>query len=226
MKVNEIFYSLSGEGVHTGVPTVFVRLTGCNLRCAYCDTQYAFREGEELTSLQVVERVRALKEHGRSALITGGEPLLQLGCMGELVFLLRTPSRLIEIETNGSIDPPSWFSLVDSWSVDVKCPSSGSAFGTFRTVWLRRMRKQDQLKFVVGTAEDLDFVRGFLQGSRFRPTVLLSPMSGVLLDKKQGTIEEYWNREWLCECAEFCKELDVRLSLQLHKIIYGNRKGV
>ncbi len=226
MKVNEIFYSLSGEGIHVGIPTVFVRLAGCNLMCTYCDTKYALDGGEEMTSLQVRERVHGLGKTPQWLLVTGGEPLLQSDAVFDLVAKLRCKVQPVEVETNGSVDPPDWFRLVDSWSVDVKCPSSGSAYGSFRPKWLRKLRKQDQLKFVVGTAEDLNFVRGFLGGAKFKPVILISPITGILLGKRQGIVEEYWNREWLQECADFCKEQNVRMSLQLHKIIYGDRKGV
>jgi len=228
MKVNEVFYSLSGEGVHAGIPTVFIRLQGCNLRCSYCDTGYALDPtgGEEMTQDEVLSRIAGWIL-GRWVLITGGEPLLQGDEVGVLVNRLQFRGRSVEVETNGSIDPPNWARLVDSWSVDVKCPSSGPAYGVFRAEWLRKLRKQDQLKFVVGTQEDLDFVvSGFLGGTKLRPVILISPVTGVLLDKKQGTVEEYWNREWLQKCAEFCKEQNVRMSLQLHKLIWGDKKGV
>ncbi len=225
MKISEIFYSLSGEGTHAGVPTVFVRLTGCNLRCTFCDTQYALEGGEELTTDEVLSRIAGWIL-GRWVMITGGEPLLQSDELATFVSELKQRDRLVEIETNGSIDPPKyWFEYVDCWSVDVKCPSSGS-YGSFRERWLKKMRKRDQLKFVVGTQEDLDFVKGFLNGMTLKPTVLISPMASILLNKKEGIIEEYWNREWLQEVAEFCKEQNARMSLQLHKIIYGDRKGV
>ncbi len=223
MRINEIFYSLSGEGTSMGVPAIFVRLSGCNLNCSYCDTQYAQEYREDLRVTQIVLRLQL--NPIVPLIITGGEPLVQADEVGNLVFA--TSGRRTEIETNGSIDPPkSWFKDVGCWSVDVKCPSSGPSYGSFKTKWLKRLRKQDQLKFVVGTQEDLDFVKGFLNGMTLKPTVLISPMASILLNKKEGIIEEYWNREWLQEVAEFCKEQNARMSLQLHKIIYGDRKGV
>ena len=231
MKVSEIFFSISGEGRNAGIPTVFVRLAGCNLDCTYCDTQYAREGGDELTvdevvkKVKVVKKVRGFRESGW-CLITGGNPLYQVGDVHKLVQELKDAAYLVEIEENGSIDPPVWFGIVDSWVTDVKCPSSGPSYGSFRTGWLKKLRKQDSLKFVVGTQEDLDFVRGFLNNTRLRPTVLVSPVTGILLNKKEGTISEYWNREWLQECTEFCKVQNVRLSLQIHKIIYGDKRGV
>lgn len=219
MRVSEIFYSLSGEGIHAGIPTVFVRLTGCNLRCDYCDTQYAWDGGEEMSVLQIASRLQL--NPVAPTLITGGEPL----CQSDEVLQLVRQLRVVEIETNGSINPPSWYRRVDCWSVDVKCPSSGSC-GTFRPEWLEKLRGRDQLKFVVGTKEDLDFVRGFLNESSPRSAIIVSPIAGILLNKREGLIEEYWNREWLQEVAEFCKERNVRMSLQLHKVIWGDKKGV
>ena len=227
LKISEIFHSLSGEGVHAGIPTVFVRLAGCNLRCSYCDSAYAWNseDGEEISVDEVAKRVRSFRSGGW-CLITGGNPLYQVGDVHKLVQELKDAAYLVEIEENGSIDPPDWFRIVDSWVTDVKCPSSGPSYGSFRTRWLKRLRKRDSLKFVVGTQEDLDFVRGFLNNTRLRPTVLVSPVTGILLNKKEGTISEYWNREWLQECTEFCKVQNVRLSLQIHKIIYGDKRGV
>jgi len=227
MKVSEIFFSLSGEGIHAGIPTVFVRLTDCNLRCDFCDTQYAFEGGEEMDIYRVVERVRKLRRGGW-VLITGGEPLLQLSGVHKevgLVIQLKYEGYRVEIETNGSIDPPSYFKSVDCWSVDVKCPSSGSSYGTFKTKWLKRMRKRDQLKFVVGTEEDLNFVRGFLNGTKLRPTVLISPIISNSPNSLAGDVLMS-QRPWLQRVAEFCKEQNVRMSLQLHRIIWGNRRGV
>ena len=206
MKVSEIFHSLSGEGIHAGIPTVFVRLIGCNLRCSYCDTKYAWNGGEEMSIYEVVARVREHRKGGW-VLITGGEPLLQLDVVHEpsLPAQLQYSGHKVEIETNGSIGLPSYFKFVDCWSVDVKCPSSGSSYGTFRSAWLKRLRKQDQLKFVVGTEEDIDFVRGFLNGVRLKPTILISPLIPNAPDSLTGDVlmSQRW---WLQRCAEFCKE--------------------
>jgi len=230
VQVSEVFFSLQGEGTRAGIPTVFVRLAGCNLAmqnrpCSYCDSAYAWKpeDGEEMSVDEVAKKVRSFRRDSW-VLITGGEPLAR--DISELVRQLKGCGYKIEVETNGSIDPPEWSSLIDCWSVDVKCPSSGPSYGSFRTKWLKRLRKQDSLKFVVGTQEDLNFVRGFLNNTRLRPTVLVSPVTGILLNKKGGTIEEYWNREWLQECAEFCKEQNVRLSLQIHRIVWGNKRAV
>lgn len=240
MRVSEIIYSISGEGIHAGIPTVFVRLTGCNLRCSYCDTKYAqnLSDGEDKTAEQIVydaeclfyPRIPQLRIGLRRwILITGGEPLLRCDDVGYLVCALKCDSYLIEVETNGSIDPPTWFKWVDCWSVDIKCPSSGPSYGSFRECWLRKLRKQDQLKFVVGTEEDLDFVRGFLSDNGCRAQMLVSPVIqfGWHPEDEHGClVVGDRNRKWLQEVAEFCKEQNVRMSLQLHKVIWGDKKGV
>ena len=226
MRINEIFHSIQGEGTLVGVPTAFVRLQGCNLRCSYCDTEYAQNSegGVEMTPTRVMAEVRTLG--GSWMCITGGNPLFQPGELSELVGLAKCGGYHIEIEENGSINPPDWFGLIDSWCVDVKCPSSGPACGSFKMGWWSRLRRQDQLKFVVSNAEDLKFVRHFLSSKGLRPTVIVSPAASFLVDKQQKTIDEYWNREWLQEVAEFCKDMNVRFGLQIHKVIWGSKVGV
>jgi len=220
VRVNEIFQSIQGEGVRVGVPAVFVRLQGCNFfpsRCSYCDTQYAVdpKGGEDLSVSDIVDKVRSYV--CSYACISGGEPLLQMSEVAQLVDRLQGREIEVEIETNGSVLPENI--RPSHWNVDVKCLSSGF-YGSFKTKWLTRLRNRDQLKFVVGTKEDLNFVRGFLNGARLRPTVLVSPIAEV------GNPLGNWNREWLQECAEFCKKQNVRFSLQIHKLIWGNKKGV
>ncbi|MCP4715272.1 MAG: radical SAM protein, partial [Deltaproteobacteria bacterium] len=152
MKVNEIFYSIQGESSYAGYPCVFVRLTGCNLRCSYCDTRYAYDEGEDCTEEQVLERIAA---YGCSLVeITGGEPLLQPDTPGLISRLLDRGCRVL-LETNGSMDIGS----VDRRCVrivDIKCPSSGEA-GRNDEANLARLTAQDEVKFVIGTREDFDF---------------------------------------------------------------------
>lgn len=230
MKIHEIFYSLQGEGVYQGVPMVFVRLAGCNLlpHCSYCDTNYAWdpKDGKDVSVEDVVKEVSKLSPYYKSwVCITGGEPLWQRDELESLVRLLKKGGYLVTIETNGSFKPPSWSTLVDSWSADIKCPSS-EVCGTSSEVWFNT-RQVDQIKFVVGTREDLDFTKYLLTKHKAdSPTVLVSPVIGLLLNKNEGKVEEYYNREWLQEVVEFCKEMRVRFSLQWHKVIWGNKIGV
>jgi len=238
MLVSEIFYSLQGEGVYTGIPMVFIRLQGCNLLagpngaggCIYCDTRYA-RDGSKGTGMsveEIVERCVELRPQTYKAwvCITGGEPLFQLEGLHELVKKLKNYGYRIEIETNGSVTKPFWWTLVDSWVADIKCPSSGVCGVSLIDDWFS-MRIEDQVKFVVGNQEDLDFVRKVINSKvAYNPVVLVSPVAGVLVDKKAETVEEYWFHPWLEEVADFCKELSVRYSLQLHKLVWGNKTGV
>jgi len=228
MKVNNTFVSLQGEGVLVGVPMVFVRLAGCNLtpKCAFCDTEYAQNPdaGEELSVWRVVERVgKLVTGHRPWVCITGGEPLLQAEELYELVQLLRSAGFRITVETNGSLAPPRWHALVDSWSADIKCPSSG-VHGVSKSAWFN-LGHHDQVKFVAGTKEDLDFAETMIH--RYKdcgPAIVVSPIAKLLVD---GDItEEYWDQSWLREVWEFCVTYHVRWSLQQHKLVWGDRKGV
>lgn len=221
LSISEIFYSLQGEGVYSGLPTVFIRFQGCNLmpRCSYCDTVYA-QDGSEGTLMdieEVLEKVQTYSPHYKSWIcITGGEPLFQLDALCELVKRLKSYGYSVEVETNGSIRKPIWWTRVDSWVADIKCPSSGVCGVSLIDDWFNT-RSTDQVKFVVGTKEDLDFTRKEIYKNVAKnPVVLVGPVMTRQLHE----------REWLQEVAEFCKEEKVRYNLQLHRIIYGNKKGV
>ncbi len=231
LQVKEIFYSLQGEGIYQGVPMVFIRLAGCNLpqHCFYCDTPYAWtaNKSTKMTVGAVLAKVIELSSPCEDwVCITGGEPLAQEDGLHKLVERLKDYDYRVEIETNGSIRKPSWWTLVDSWVADVKCPSSGVCGTSLVDDWFGT-RGNDQVKFVVGTQEDLDFARKIIESEVcYNPVVIVSPVTKILLNKKEGTFEEYWFKPWLQEVAEFCKELRVRMGLQQHKIIWGDKKGV
>jgi 7-carboxy-7-deazaguanine synthase len=210
MRINEIYYAISGEGVHAGTPTEIVRLQGCNLACSFCDSKYSRdpKEGFDIS----IGNIMAKTAWPHWVLITGGEPLLQASEVCALVNSLKLRDIKVEIETNGSIAPPVWWMTVDSWNADIKCPSSGMG-GKSKLDWLGA-RPCDQVKFVVQNEEDLEFAKGIIMHhGKVAPTILISPVYP-------------WSQEWLQKCVEFCKEQEVRLSLQLHKIIYGDRRGV
>ena len=226
MRINEIFLSLQGEGIYQNLPTVFVRLQGCNLLpdfCSFCDTSYAqdAQGGKELDASEVVKEVKELLPPYNWVCITGGEPLWQLEGLEALVRRLKEGHYLIEIETNGSFPPPSWYTLVDSWNADVKCPGSGVC-GVFDYRWLKT-RICDQLKFVVGTDEDLLFAEKFLDyhGWQTNPTVLVSPVVNTDALGKPIIEMERWQRVW-----SFCVEKRIRWSFQQHKLVWGSKKGV
>lgn len=230
MRISEdgVFLSLQGEGVYTGVPTVFIRLAGCNLvpHCNYCDTLYSQdpSSGEELSVGEVVKRVSKLASwYKQWVCITGGEPLWQEEELGGLVSELKKGGYQVTVETNGSFKPPRWYTKVDSWNADIKCPSSGVC-GVSKEDWFKT-RFCDQIKFVVEIQEDLNFTKEMLERHKAdSPTILVSPMLPVL----DGEDKEVFvaNRRFLQEVWNFCIENRVRWSFQNHKIVFGNRKGV
>ena len=215
-KVNEIFYSIQGEGIYQGLPMVFVRLQGCNLECTWCDTKYAQNptEGTELDVYTIIKEVEKYLQEGGFVCITGGEPLAQGSSLMLLVAELKAKGYRIEIETNGSLKVPVWWDRVDSWSVDIKCPSSGEA-NSFKSTWLN-LRNVDQLKLVVSNEKDLEYVAE-LTGKlcKVKPVIFVSPVINGRIDL-----------DWINEVVEFCKDYKLLLSLQWHKLIWGNKRGV
>ncbi|HYA03748.1 MAG TPA: radical SAM protein [Syntrophobacteria bacterium] len=213
LRVNEIFYSIQGESSHVGRPCVFVRLTGCNLRCSYCDTQYAYEEGEEFEADAIVKRVRAY----RCPLVevTGGEPLIQT----ETPILIR---RLLDeryevlLETNGSQD----ISRVDDRCVrivDIKCPSSGEAKNNDLGN-LVRLTEKDEVKFVIGDRADYEYAKKTLASMNSNANKVRAVHFSPVLQN----IHPRLLAEWILE-----DHLDVRLHLQLHKFIWDpNQRGV
>jgi 7-carboxy-7-deazaguanine synthase len=205
--VNEIFYSIQGETVTAGLPSVFVRLTGCNLDCAYCDTRHA-RENGEAMELDTIIRQIGLYPSADHVTVTGGEPM----CQANTVPLLR---QIIEggwkcqIETNGSIllkDVPDKVRKI----VDVKTPSSGEA-DSFETRNLKYLTDRDEIKFVISDSADYDFSKDFLGKYLLKKGVIInfSPSSGVMSGQ---ALADMIIRD----------RLPVRLNLQLHKILWGN----
>ena len=213
LKVNEIFYSIQGESSYAGRPCVFVRLTGCNLRCSYCDTQYAYEEGQDLEIGMIVDRVASYK--CPLVEVTGGEPLMQEETPALIQRLLDAGYEVL-LETNGSKD----ISQVDGRCVkivDIKCPSSGETDkNDFAN--LNRLTNKDEIKFVIGdradyeyAKEQLDFVKSNARGMH---KVHFSPVFGLLEPKDLA--------QWIME-----DHLDVRLHLQLHKYIWEpHQRGV
>ena len=210
--VNEIFYSIQGESSYSGCPCVFVRLTGCNLRCTYCDTKYAYADGQPLEIPEILVRVKA----HRCPLVevTGGEPLIQEETPALISRLLQEGFTVL-METNGSIE----ISRVDPRCVrvvDIKCPSSGQMDCND---WenLDRLSNRDELKFVIGHRDDYQYARQVL-GTMRHPIgagrVNFSPVFGVLDSRILA--------EWI-----LADHLEVRLNLQLHKIIWDpEQRGV
>jgi 7-carboxy-7-deazaguanine synthase len=210
LKVNEIFYSIQGESSYAGRPCVFVRLTGCNLRCSYCDTQYAYDQGKEMALLEVLERVDSFQ--CPLVEITGGEPLLQASTPDLIVALLGKGHQVL-LETNGTLD----VSRVDERCIkimDVKCPSSGE-HERFDMENLGRLTAGDELKFVLGNREDYEFAREFQTHLRtiltIKNVIHFSPVYGLMASSSLA--------EWI-----LTDHLDVRFQLQLHKLIWPDRE--
>lgn len=207
LTVNEIFHSIQGESSHAGRPCVFVRLTGCNLRCAWCDTAYAFDEGRSISVDEVVGAVEAydcpLVE------ITGGEPLLQPDVY-PLMNRLLGAGKTVLLETGGQIDVSDVPAAVVK-VLDVKCPGSGEAA---RNAWgnLERLAGHDEVKFVIRDRVDYEFARDVLRRhglERRCAAVLLSPVHRVLDPRELAA----WS---------LADRLPVRVQVQLHKYVWGD----
>jgi 7-carboxy-7-deazaguanine synthase len=212
LTINEIFYSIQGESTRAGAPCVFVRLTGCDLRCVWCDTPYAFLEGRRLSVDEVVE---AVKGFGCPLVeITGGEPLLQEDVYALMNRLLEE-GHTVMLETGGHRSivrvPPSVLKVVD-----IKCPGSGEAD---QNDWsnLERLQPHDEVKFVISDRADYDFAREIIRRhdlARHAAALLLSPVHGVLEAKTLS--------EWMLG-----DHLPARLQLQIHKYIWSpDQRGV
>ncbi|MDD2407502.1 MAG: 7-carboxy-7-deazaguanine synthase QueE [Tepidiphilus sp.] len=209
LRVSEIFASIQGESTTVGVPTVFVRLTGCPLRCHWCDTTYAFSGGDRLSIDEILERVGAL---GLSEVcVTGGEPLAQPACHELLTALLDAGHR-VSLETSGAISIVGLDPRVRC-VMDLKAPGSGEAD---KNLWdnLQHLRAHDEVKFVLADRTDYEWAKDVLErhGLARRATVLFSPVAGSLPPALLA--------EWI-----LADRLPVRFQLQLHKILWGDTRG-
>lgn len=209
LRITEIFFSIQGESSHAGLPCVFVRLTGCNLRCGWCDTEYSFKGGETLGIDEVLARVAAFPT--RRVELTGGEPLLQKGAP-VLARRLLASGYTVLCETSGERDIdllPAGVHRI----MDLKAPGSGEVEAN-RWDNLGKLRAGDELKFVVADRADFDWMVEVVRVHRLegRVPLLISPVYGQL--------EPQVLAEWLLESG-----LDARLNLQLHKVIWGEAPG-
>ncbi len=209
LRVSEIFFSLQGESRSAGFPTVFVRLTGCPLRCSYCDTEYAFSGGEWMSLDAVVAEVERYGAH--HVCVTGGEPLAQRQCP-ELLRRLADAGYEVSLETCGALD----VSAVDPRIIkvmDLKTPGSGEAAKN-RYENIDSLSAQDQVKIVICGRDDYDWAREVMQ--RFD----LSQRCEVLFSPCFGALEPRQLAEWILQ-----DRLPVRFQLQLHKILWGDQRG-
>lgn len=210
LKVYEIFHSVQGESSRIGLPTVFVRLTGCPMRCVYCDTEYAFSGGSNMTLDQIMEKVTSFG--ARYVTVTGGEPLAQKECL-PLLTRLCDAGYEVSLETGGAIDTDGVDARV-AVILDVKTPGSGEAE---KNRWgnLHRLKPQDEVKFVLCDRADYDWARQIMAdyGIAQKCSVLFSPVHGSLDAAKLA--------EWI-----LADRLPVRMQVQLHKILWGEKPGV
>ena len=211
LKINEIFYSIQGESSYTGLPCIFIRLTYCNLRCSYCDTEYAFYDGKDISIDDILSEIK--KYPTDLVMVTGGEPLIQDYCIN-LMQKLITENYSVMLETSGSMKlnkvPKKVIKIVD-----FKCPSSDMME---KNDWqiLSDIQKQDEIKFVIGNKKDYDWSKKMITKYKLNELcpVLFSPVYNVM------SIQDL--SEWILKDG-----IKVRLQSQLHKHIWGpETKGV
>ena len=209
LRLTEIFYSLQGEASRAGLPTVFVRLTGCPLRCTWCDTTYSFTGGEPASIESVLAEVG--KYPVRQVCVTGGEPLAQKDCL-PLLTALCDAGYDVSLETSGALDVAGVDPRV-ARIMDLKAPDSGESA---KNCWpnLDVLNPRDEIKIVIASRADYEWARQVL---RERQINRLCP---VLLSPAGGLIEPQSLADWILEDG-----LDVRFQLQLHKLLWGNMKG-
>ena len=208
LRINEIFHSLQGEADAAGYPTVFVRLTGCPLRCQYCDTEYAFHVGDWLSFDDIEDQVRAYG--ARHVCVTGGEPLAQPNCL-KLLERLCDLGFEVSLETSGAMDIGAVDSRV-SRVVDVKTPGSREAARN-RLENFELLGVKDQLKFVICSREDYDWSKAFLREHGLQ-------QRRILFSPSYNEVAPTTLAEWI-----LADRLPVRFQLQLHKILWGDTPG-
>ena len=207
LKVNEILYSLQGESLYAGRACVMIRLAGCNLRCAFCDTQYAYDDGQDITLPEIIKKVQS---HACPLVeITGGEPLLQKNTP-RLIRQLLDNNFTVLLETNGSMDispvPEACVKIVD-----IKCPASRES-DTNDLENIDRLAPHDQIKFVITTRADYDFACSLL------PQITAIPPENILFSIAEGQLKPSLLAEWMLS-----DKLLTRFHIQLHKIIWGGK---
>jgi 7-carboxy-7-deazaguanine synthase len=217
--VTEIFHSLQGETSLSGIPFTFIRLTGCNLRCVYCDSAYAFKGGTRMSEEEVMTRVRQVG--AKEVLLTGGEPLLQRGTL-PLIHRLKAEGYRVSIETHGEV-PIREASALARIVMDIKTPSSGMCRGGYAKN-LADLKPSDEIKFVIASPSDYLWARDLVNsGSLPEVEILFSPVMEV--NGSPGKPEGVAPRalaEWILR-----DRLPVRFQLQLHKILWGaDTRGV
>lgn len=210
LKINEIFYSLQGESSRIGIPTIFIRLTGCPMRCNYCDTAYAFHEGKNYSFDEIINEIQQYKTNFIT--VTGGEPLAQKSCKDFLAKLTNLEYE-VSLETGGAISIDQVHEKVKI-ILDIKTPGSGEVENNF---WenLTLIKDQDEIKIVITNHDDYKWAKKLIKKKNLyeKYDILFSPSYSDLDPNKLA--------EWILE-----DNLSVRMQVQLHKIIWGEKKGV
>ena len=211
LKVNEIYYSIQGESTHVGRPCIFIRLTYCNLRCTYCDTEYAFYVGKDIEIPEIIAEIKQWNCY--LVEVTGGEPLFQDECI-DLLNELTNQNYEVLLETGGSLsisDVPKEIVRI----VDFKCPSSGMAKKNLWSI-VNDLQPHDEVKFVIGDREDFDWAKEMLN------KYSLNEKCSILFSPTFGKIDPSLIVEWILE-----GDIPVRMQLQMHKHIWESEgKGV
>lgn len=209
LRLTEIFFSLQGEASRAGLPTVFVRLTGCPLRCVWCDTTYSFTGGEASDIAAVLAEVG--KYPARQVCVTGGEPLAQKDCL-PLLTALCDAGYDVSLETSGALDIAPVDARV-ARIMDLKAPDSGESA---RNRWenLQHLNARDEIKIVIASRADYEWARAVIAERR------LDALCPVLLSPAQGLVEPVALAEWI-----LADGLNVRFQMQLHKVLWGNIQG-
>ncbi len=210
LRINEIFYSLQGETRTVGIPTVFVRLTGCPLRCVYCDTAYAFHKGDILTQDEVLARVGSYG--ARYVTVTGGEPLAQPNCIS-LLEKLCDQGYEVSLETGGAMSIENVDSRVVT-VLDLKTPGSNECDRNLESN-IKFLKPEDQVKFVICDRRDYEWAK-----ARCDQFDLRSRVSDILFSPSFGQVSYKELAEWI-----LADKLRVRMQLQLHKLVWGDQPG-
>lgn len=209
LKINEIFFSIQGETSRSGLPTIFIRLTGCPLRCVYCDTAYAFHKGNKMTLAEIMEKISTYKV--KRVTVTGGEPLAQKDC-NQLLNMLCDADYDVSLETSGALDI-GHIDIRASRIVDIKTPSSGeSNRNLYKNI--EYLTAHDEVKFVICNRDDYQWAKEKLleYALNSRCEVLFSASYRQLKDTQLAT--------WI-----LADQLPVRLQIQLHKYLWGDIAG-